>query len=117
MLDDWQLEIFDPGWGILVIFYILGQVTEVRSTQNLSSEVLVQIFENVMEYLVEVFQDLVEDKLLQSWFQLLEEYGVLNHSSVVLESGPVEVTDTTKNRLGKNHTFPGLIELNEPQID
>ena len=49
-----------------------------------------------MEYLVEVLQDLVEDQLLQSWFELLEKHSILKHSSIILKSGSVEVTDAAE---------------------
>jgi len=79
LLNYWNFNVRHPVWIKLFFLTIFSVESELCITEDLSLELNLTILENMFESVVKVFETRVENLSLESWFQLLEEYTLLNN--------------------------------------
>jgi hypothetical protein len=79
LLNYWNFNVRHPVWVKLFFLTIFSVESELGTTEDLSLELNFTILENMFECVVKVLETRVENLSLESWFQLLEEYTLLNN--------------------------------------
>ena len=79
LLNYWNFNVRHPVWVKLFFLTIFSVESELGTTKDLSLELNFTILENMFECVVKVLETRVENLSLESWFQLLEKYTLLNN--------------------------------------
>ena len=83
-LNHWQVNTINPT-DLHVLLLLHGIVEELGVPDEFSLKVDGAFVEDAVELVILRLEDVVHKTLLQSWFQLVEEFTVPNNCVIVLE--------------------------------
>ena len=115
--NDGQLVVLLGVFVDLIALVILVLVeSELAVVKNLSSELLLAILEDELEYFIVHLEHLIDYFVFEPWLQLVEDLGVFDHHGIELVPVVVKALHSLKDLVGHKLILPGFVKGDQPVV-